>query len=247
MRDQRSGSNYRHPVKNFVFGASLRIHAMKQKHNITEGLIVVGISLLVLGGVFFVLTKNSSETIQVGEGRPGENVAGEMTSDPEFRNSIAAAVQAETNSQTVLDVNSIRATQQIDMTGDGVPEYLVNLGPGGASNDAYALIMMENGQPTLARFRAANNETYWESMLTGSGGAGRFFNDFVLDPSTRTIYFKSFSIYGELGDYCLASAYTWDEASRTFAYNSRLSITAQADMNALCRGVQDTNAAPVAQ
>jgi hypothetical protein len=48
---------------------------------------------------------------------------------------------------------------EVDITGDGIPEALVNLGRGGAYTDYLAIMRLQNGRPVAAMFKEPNGKT----------------------------------------------------------------------------------------
>lgn len=134
----------------------------------------------------------------------------------------------------------LRISRKIDLTGDGAAEYIVDLGTGGAATDMYAIVRLENGKPVLPGFKDPNGEVYWQALLSGSGGAGRYSYAFELDPENRAVYLKYFSVYGEENDYCVGAAYVWNELSGQFEHDGDLSAKPQNEITAECGQVRNS-------
>ncbi len=152
---------------------------------------------------------------------------------------IKAAVMKQNNGQ--LDISKATAmhiTEKADLTGDNVPEYLIDLGAGGAATDSYAIVKVENNAPILPSFKEGNGKVSWAPLLSGTGGGGRYSSTFVLDAVNHAVYIKSFSLYGDSTDYCSGKAYKWNESTGQFEYDQVLSAEPQKDINAMCAKVK---------
>jgi len=116
---------------------------------------------------------------------------------------------------------SIGIVKTTDITGDGVPEALVDLGTGGASTSAVTVMRTEDHKPILAVFRGRDEKV---SPVVFLEGASVTHTDSVeLLPQHHAVHAIHYS-YGANGklDQCGGEAYAWNAQSRTFDYNPAL-------------------------
>ncbi len=131
---------------------------------------------------------------------------------------------------------------KIDITGDGVPELLVNTGDGGATMDGYTVVMYKNDLPELIIVRdpsgsVHDNRPGYLGAMSGGGGAGRYGGSIELLSKEQSIITKTFSIYGESEDYCYATVYTWNGQSGEFLYNATLSTKYTKELIPHCKEI----------
>lgn len=113
--------------------------------------------------------------------------------------------------------------KQVDITGDGIPEALINLGTGGATIDFLTLMRIENDQPVYASFKKKDGVISPMIFNVGAGGAGRYGSNVEMLPDKNAIYYGEYSQYGESTDYCFVDAYQWNPETKLFEYNPTLS------------------------
>lgn len=110
-----------------------------------------------------------------------------------------------------------------DITGDNIPEFLVETGRGGASTISLALIQIENKKPRVAYFKLKNGTIDKIEFMTGSGGSGRYGFDVEFNSSEKLIYSIGYSAYNTESDFCDVEAYAWSEETKIFEYNEKMS------------------------
>ena len=115
--------------------------------------------------------------------------------------------------------------EEKDITGDGNPEAMIDLGTGGASTEQYALVQFENGMPVAASFQDADGTVGPITFLRG--GSADHSDDFTLVPEDRMIYSLSTESDPDAGTACTASAYVWNQATGMFAYSATESSSLQ--------------------
>lgn len=135
----------------------------------------------------------------------------------------ALHTESETNPEFggVEDRYSIGIRKTADITGDGVPEALVDLGTGGASTDAMTVMRMQGQKPVLAVFRHRDGKI---APLVFLEGASVMHTDGVeLLPDQHAVHVLHYS-YGGDGklDTCGGEAYAWNARSKMFDYRSTL-------------------------
>jgi len=119
--------------------------------------------------------------------------------------------------------NPIEIVKTADITGDGIPEALVDLGTGGAYTDLLTLMRIENGKPVVAILKDKNGEL--DSAPTFLQGASVRNGESVdMTAENKTIYSGSYSTddSGALAD-CSVDAYQWNSTTKTFDWNETLS------------------------
>jgi hypothetical protein len=137
-----------------------------------------------------------------------------------------------------IDNRAIGIDTTVDITGDGVPEALVHLGPGGASTDQFTVMRIEAHKPVIAVFRDRNGKT--APMVFLQGSSVMHSDSVKLLPAQHAVYAFHFN-YGPTGKLheCGGEAYGWNDHTKAFDYSSRLSekITKES-----CRQVPQTAA-----
>ena len=116
----------------------------------------------------------------------------------------------------------IDVVQTADVTGDGVPEALVQYCHMGAYTSDVALMRLESDKPVLARFRGKDGKPVSPGFLQGASvknGEGA-----KLLPEQHAVY----AIHWNMNDSgrlqtCRVEAYVWVAQSGTFDWNGRLS------------------------
>ncbi len=110
-----------------------------------------------------------------------------------------------------------------DITGDNIPEVLVETGRGGASTISLALFQIENKKPKISYFKLKNGSIDKLEFMVGSGGAGRYGFDVETNTYEKLIYYINYSAYNEESDFCDVDAYLWNDKENIFEYNEKLS------------------------
>jgi hypothetical protein len=120
------------------------------------------------------------------------------------------------------DRRSIDVVQTADMTGDGVPEALVDYCHMGAYTSDLALIQLMGGKPVLAHFQGKDGKPFTAGFLEGAsvknGEATK------LLPEKHAVY----AIHWKTDDSgklaaCTVAAYVWAAKSRKFNANGAIS------------------------
>lgn len=124
----------------------------------------------------------------------------------------------------------ISISQKVDVTGDGIPEALVDLGTGAASSDYFAVMRIENNKPVMATFKEKDGTiTTSKFFMDGIGGSGRYGSKIEMQSDKNAIYSASYYKYGGSSDSCGVSIYQWNPQTKIFEYNATLSNPAQQD------------------
>jgi len=118
---------------------------------------------------------------------------------------------------------SLSIKDEKDITGDGIPEALVDLGTGGAGATFISTLMrIENDKPVVAQFRQKDGKI---SSLTFSDGVAMMGGtNVIMLPDKNAIYSGSWR-RGQLGDLaeCSVEAYQWNSQTKNFDFNLNLS------------------------
>ena len=109
-----------------------------------------------------------------------------------------------------------------DITGDGIPEALVQIYCG-ATTCELVLMRIENNKPVVSRFKQKDGEISYLAFSEGAGGAGRYGSGTKLIEDKNTIYFTHHFAYNESSDSCGAEAYQWNSQTKIFEFNVSLS------------------------
>jgi len=109
-----------------------------------------------------------------------------------------------------------------DITGDKIPEALVDLGNSGASTTNFTILRIENNKPVISKFKSKDGKILTMEFM--SGGAGKYYSKSIeLDPLNKAVISGGYMIYGSSDDNCDYDAYVWNENSKFFEYNLELS------------------------
>lgn len=128
--------------------------------------------------------------------------------------------------EPIEESRSISVYKEVDITGDGIPEGLVNLGTGGATTDFVTLVKVENNKPIAPLFKQKDGKISTLIFTSGSGGAGRYGSDANLIENKNAIYSTHYFAYNENNDSCGAEAYQWNPQTKLFEFNASLSSEA---------------------
>jgi hypothetical protein len=116
--------------------------------------------------------------------------------------------------------------QENDITGDGVPEALVDLGTGGAYTSFLTLMRIENGKPVVAEFKQKDGKI--SPLIFPQGASVMNGESVVMLQERNAIYAGHWSKsvtgipFGSLTD-CDVEAYRWNSDTKTFDFDLNLS------------------------
>jgi len=131
--------------------------------------------------------------------------------------------------QIVCDAASnwkVRIASVADLTGDGVPEAVVDWCNGGAYTDSLILMRLENGRPVLARSRERGRYGFME---LASGTSAMHSVGYKFHPEQHAIYFIQYQFEGfdkenrAFGQTAKVDVYVWSPTTKAFEYNRDLS------------------------
>jgi len=123
---------------------------------------------------------------------------------------------------------NIRIYTKGDITGDGIPEALVQIGCG-ATTCELVLMRIENNKPVVARFKQKDGKISYIGFSEGAGGAGRYGSGTKLIEDKNAIYFTHHSAYNKNSDSCGTEVYQWNSQTKIFEFNISLSNEAGQD------------------
>ncbi len=112
--------------------------------------------------------------------------------------------------------------QRIDeITGDSIPEALVNLGVGGAYSDELILMQVENGKPVIAKIK--NKDGTISQLIAQSGASVRNGIAIKMSSEKKTIYYGTWNTdeNGKIAETTM-EAYQWNSKSKLFEFSSQL-------------------------
>lgn len=109
-----------------------------------------------------------------------------------------------------------------DITGDQVPEALVNLGSVGVYTHAVTLMMQREGKVEAALFKSDILPTVSESFLMGASARNGSMVELI--PETHVLYSADWSL-GETGEVeiCNVNAYQWNAQEGSFVASKEVS------------------------
>ncbi len=194
--------------------------------------IVLIVSVLILVGAvgYFALVKKSPAP--TSETQPTNNPT-VTTASPKAVDlksllpGIQIALKKALPSYQPSTTNPISINGEVYITGDGVPEAVVDLGSG-ATTDSFTLVRIKNNKPVVSLFKQKDGKVSTLVFTDGAGGAGRYASKFEI-LKNNAIYSASYYIYLEGSDYCRAEMYQWNSHTKIFEYNTGLSNKAQQD------------------
>jgi len=113
-------------------------------------------------------------------------------------------------------------SQTDDITGDGVPEALVNLGTGGAHTQYLALMRIEDGQPVVVSFTQQSGSVAPALFLSGASVMNG--DEVGLLSDKQAIYSGYWSRDGATGSVseCSVAVFQWQAETKTFDFNGSL-------------------------
>ncbi len=123
---------------------------------------------------------------------------------------------------------SVSIEEQVDITGDGIPEAFVALGTGGASVEYLSLLRMDNGTPVVSKVKDIDGIVGPLQLLQGA--AVLHSSDIGTVPKEDIVYQRELSYSPEDGSIssCAVQAYRWDSAETLFVYDPDASLSLQA-------------------
>ncbi len=134
---------------------------------------------------------------------------------------------------------SIGIGERTDITGDGIPELIVNDGVVGAEDHNY-IVRFENEIPVLVKVNYKGKVSTFSGM-SGSAAVGKKADTVQLLAQQQAILVTSYSVYGEQKDYCVAIAYVWNPTTKIFEYNKQLSDQKISELMTTCLQVATDN------
>lgn len=130
------------------------------------------------------------------------------------------------NGDIIEERSPLRIMEKTDLTGDGFPEALIDIGSGGASTVYMAVMRMEDRKPALVQLKDKNGEVF---KLSGwpIGASAMHGQDMELVSNRNAITLGAYSIDGRSADItleeCRNEAYIWKSALGMFEWDSELS------------------------
>jgi len=116
----------------------------------------------------------------------------------------------------------IHVLETADITGDGVPEAVVNVGVVGASSDWVTLMRLDGGRPRVARFRDWKGKVF--TLVFPEGASATHGQNVELLPAQHAIAFSTYSRDSEeTVAACCDSVFKWNAKARTFDWDGTLS------------------------
>lgn len=199
------------------------------KMGIKKVLIIVVLAIIAAMGIFWVQQKERYLTFQ--------RQFNETSTASPTKSSSPSPVSVSWQSQipaikkslgtVFLDVRvggitPVSIFEEKDITGDGVPEALVDLGEGGAYTTTLTLMRMEQGKPVPAKFKQRDGKV--ASLVFLEGSSVRNGESVNLVSDTQTIYSSAWGADGEgTLSSCEVAAYTWNAGTKVFEFNASLS------------------------
>lgn len=111
----------------------------------------------------------------------------------------------------------ISVYKEVDVTGDGIPEVIVDSGDGGAHSEIYYLVRLKNSKPELVSFLGASGvSSPYEFLISASAGNGATFN---FEADKNTIYQESWVFESTNKIDCEVEAYRWNSIQDKFVYS----------------------------
>jgi hypothetical protein len=208
---------------------------MKQKGAGNGIFIIVILVLLVIIG-YLVFNRGNKSSLVINENTGAQTgIVQTLPGDDSLIREGSDAYKREFPDQPL---GTVTVAEKADITGDGLSEFVLNTGNGGATSDAFSIFRWENNTAVYARFKEKSGEVKPAAVLSGSGGAGRYGFSYKLMPDDHAILITDYSIYGTTDDFCSASVYVWNPQTKVFDYNSNLSVAPQKDLQKTCTEIK---------
>jgi len=215
-----------------------------QKGFVNIVLIVLVVILVGAVGYFALVKKSPTPT---SENQPTNNLPTQQTPPTATNNpptttpapkavdwesllpSMRVALKQAFPNERIEESRPISIYKKVDITGDGIPEVLVNLGTGGATTDLVTSMRIESDKPIAPLFKQKDGKISTLIFSAGAGGSGRYGSTAEMLGNKNAIYSASYSKYGESADYCRVETYQWNSQTKIFEYNAVLSNEVQQD------------------
>ena len=193
-------------------------------------IVLIVLAVILAGAVgYFALVKKSPSENQPTNNPPATTPTPKAVDWESLLPSMRTALKQAFPNERIEESRPISIYKKVDVTGDGVPEVLVNLGTGGATTDLVTSMKIENDKPIAPLFKQKDGRVSTLIFSAGAGGSGRHGSTAEMLGNKNAIYSASYSKYGESADYCRAEAYQWNSQTKIFEYNAGLSNEVQQD------------------
>lgn len=138
---------------------------------------------------------------------------------PEIRN----VIKKEMPDVIIETLYSLDIDEEADITGDDINEALIDLGSDAAHNDEFVLMMIENGNPVLSKFKQKNGKI--SALIFLSGTSVRNGEEVEILSDKKAIFAGHYNTddFGEKIKNCEVEAYIWNSETKIFEYDSVLS------------------------
>ncbi len=140
---------------------------------------------------------------------------------PEIRNILGSQFQ----DVIVEEIYNLSIYKSADITGDGVPEALINLGSGGAYVNFLTLMRLEDeseklAKPILAEFKKKDGEIGPRLFLIGASLNHELVTEMI--PEKKLIYTlqRAYDEKREITE-CIVEAYIWNQENKIFEYSEK--------------------------
>jgi hypothetical protein len=136
--------------------------------------------------------------------------------------SLVPALREVLKGEFQSEMAALYVRSQADITGDGIPEALVDFGSGGAYTDYLTVVRLQNGRPVAAIFKHPDGKT--RSSMFAEGSSVKNGVTVKLRPESNAVFACEYSMKdnGHLAK-CSGEAYQWNRQTATFEYDKRLS------------------------
>ena len=190
---------------------------MKNKKQII--LILILVVLIFAGALFFVLHKKVSPPTSTGT-QTNNSALDWSAKIPEIRTALGVAFPTVAIGQR----SPISIIQTADVTGDGIPEALVDMGTGGASTDDVSLVGYQHGVVVLSW---TGPDSSLQPINFPQGSASLHASEVGLDSSHNTIYAVdlTYKTNGTL-DTCTPQLFRWNSALNAFEFYEDATLNA---------------------
>ncbi len=133
--------------------------------------------------------------------------------------------------QQIIDSENIdslarpaQIVKEINLTDDGIPEVIVDVGAGGAYTALFEIYMIENGVPVHVKTRMSDNTIGYAGFNVGASACNQV--DYKVFPADQTFYTVEEGHCEDSEpdiDYCRLAAYKWNAGTKLFEYDRDLS------------------------
>ncbi len=204
---------------------------MDQK-KLTNILLIILILLLVGVGVYFGLTRTSrhsaeptKQAVNTEQQTPSASTTKKNNNQTIDWQSLLPEVKSvllKTNQISKGDLSEVAISKTEDITGDGIPEALVEAGPG-VSFHYLTLMMIENNKPIIAKFKDKNGKIFYPEFFNVLEEAGRHGSETKFIRNENAISFSEYYAFNKKSDYCRLNVYQWNPQTKMFEFNGYLS------------------------